>query len=74
MKHFRVWLFFALVALGIVAIRLSPNLQMGLQAIFSGYGTLALIVVMVLLTVIYRNLREDGGKHDPENDHTPWWY
>jgi len=74
MKHFRVWLFFALVALGIVAIRLSPNLQMGLQAIFSGYGTLALIVVMVLLTVIYRNLRGDGGKHDPENDHTPWWY
>jgi hypothetical protein len=74
MRHFRVWLFFALMALGIVAIRLSHNLQRGLGAIFSGYGMLALIVVTVLLTVIYRNLQRSGGKRDPESDHTPWWY
>ena len=74
MKNFRVWLFFALMSLGIVAIRLSPNLQMKVQAFFSGYGMLGLIVVMVLLTVIYHKLQKNGGKSDPESDHTPWWY
>ncbi len=74
MKHFRVWLFFTLVALGIVAIRLLPDLQIGLQAIFSGYGVFAFILVVVLLVVIYRNLQGHGGKREPESDHTPWWY
>jgi tellurite resistance protein TehA-like permease len=74
MKNFRVWIFFALLALGIVAIRLLPDLQIGLQAIFSGYGVVAFVLVIVLLVVIYRNLQGRTGKRQPDRDHTPWWY
>ena len=74
MKHFRVWLFFALVALVIVVVRLSPDLQTRLQTLFSGYGLLAFILVMVLLTLIYRKLQRNGGKHESESEHMPWWY
>ena len=73
MKNVRVWIFFGLLALGLVAIRLLPNLQIGLQAIFSGYGVIAFGLVMVLLFVIYRNL-QGRGKYEDENEHTPWWY
>ena len=74
MKNFRVWIFFALLALGIVAIRLLPDLQIGLQAIFSGYGVVAFVLVMVLLVVIYRNLQGHTGKRQSDSEHTPWWY
>lgn len=73
MKNVRVWIFFGLLALGLVAVRLLPNLQIGLQAIFSGYGVFAFVLVMVLLFVIYRNL-QGRSKHQGENEHTPWWY
>jgi hypothetical protein len=73
MKNIRVWFFFMLLALGIVAVRLLPDLQIGLQDILSGYGVIAFILVMVLLVVIYRTLQGHSPRHDPENDH-PWWY
>jgi hypothetical protein len=74
MKQFRVWLFFALVALAVVAVRLSPDIQTRLQTLVSGYGLLACIMVMVLLTAIYRTLQGRSSKHESESDHTPWWY
>lgn len=37
MKHIRVWIVFLFIALGIIAIRLSPQTQDGLRAFLSGY-------------------------------------
>jgi hypothetical protein len=72
MRHLRVWVFFALLALGILAVRLLPQVQIGLEAIFSGYGIIAFILIMVMLAVIYRTLQGPGDKR--KSDHTPWWY
>lgn len=74
MRRFRTWIFFGLIALGIVAVRMLPDLQISLSAIFSGYGVFAFILVMVLLVVIYRTLQGHGDKGRSEYDDTPWWY
>ena len=74
MKSIRVWIFFGLLVLGIIAVRLLPDVQIGLAAIFSGYGVFAFILIMVLLFVIYRNLQSGKGKRESESDHSPWWY
>lgn len=74
MKNIRVWIVFLFIALGIVAIRLSPQTQDGLHAFVSGYGLFAFILVLVLLSVIYRSFRGHNDKHASEIDDTPWWY
>ena len=73
MNRLRTWILFGLIALGIVAVRMLPDLQIGIDAIFSGYGVIAFILVMVLL-VIFRPLQGNSGKRRSEDDHMPWWY
>ena len=68
MRHFRVWIFFALLGLGILAARFLPQVHIGLEAIFSGYGIIAFILIMVMLVVIYRTLQGHNGKRESERD------
>lgn len=74
MKSLRLWIFFGLLALGIVAVRVLPGVQIGLETIFSGYGIFAFALVMVLLVVIYRTLQGNHTGRRSDSDHTPWWY
>jgi hypothetical protein len=74
MNRLRTWIFFGLLALGIVAVRMLPDLQIGLSTIFSGYGVIAFILVMVLLLVIFRTLQGSNKGRGSEHDGTPWWY
>jgi hypothetical protein len=70
----RTWIFFGLLALGLVAVRFLPDIQIGLDAIFSGYGVIAFILVMVLMVLIYRTLLGNDKGRGSEHDRTPWWY
>ncbi|MBZ0289323.1 MAG: hypothetical protein K8I30_17010 [Anaerolineae bacterium] len=66
MRHWRLWVFFALLALGILAIGYLSQAQISLGAIFSGYGIIAFILVMVLLAVIFRTLQGHDGRRDSQ--------
>jgi hypothetical protein len=74
MKNIRVWILFLFIAMGIVAMRLSPQTQDGLRSFVSGYGLFAFVLVLILLSVIYRTFRGPDDKHASESEDTPWWY
>ena len=74
MKHIRVWILFLFIAMGIVAMRLSPPTQDGVQSFLSGYGLFAFVLMLILVSLIFRTFRGTEGKHRSDSEDTPWWY
>lgn len=74
MKNIRVWVLFLFIAIGIVAIRLSPQTQDGVQSFLSGYGLFAFVLMLILVSLTFRTFRGTAGKHRSDSEDTPWWY